>query len=445
MAAGNHRHDVTYSGLGYRSAFRHDDETMMRALDVDGTTTPSLTSQRHFVECRNCGLMQIQPPVERRDIVFCGRCKTQLEHSAGKSLDVTLACSAAILLLLIPAWTAPFLTASALGATRTSFLPMSVSVVWRDGSPLLALTVFLFVLTFPLIRFGALTAVLLALRLRRRRTWLAPAFRICNSLQTWAMLDVFLLGLLVAYFRLRSSLEVSLGPGAICFVLAGLLSLVARATLDKAQVWRLIGPDRGSIRAPTMACLSCELVIPRADEPKICPRCQATVTSRKKNPYSRSMALLLAAGLMYLPANIYPIATIPIDLSPTTYTVLGGVVDLVRSHLLGLAALVFTASFTIPLLKMLGLAWCASSAMCGSCRFLIGKTRVYRVVAEIGRWSMVDPLTIACFVPVLQFNALIDGHAEPAVIPFSAVVILTTLAVELFDPRKMWDMADLNR
>src|SRR5580692_6035531 len=201
-------------------------------------------SGQHFVQCRNCGLTQIQPPVECCEIVTCSRCKTQLEHSAGKSLDATLACSAAILLLLIPAWTAPFLTASSLGTTRTSFLPMSVSVVWRDGSPLLALCVFLFVLTFPLIRFGALTAVLLTLRLGRRLAWQTPAFRICNALQVWAMLDVFLLGLMVAYFRLRSSLEVTLGAGAICFIIAGLLSLVARATLDKAQVWRLISPDR---------------------------------------------------------------------------------------------------------------------------------------------------------------------------------------------------------
>ena len=418
---------------------------MTLAFHTGSTNTPSHGSQSHMAECRNCGLLQIQPPVERRDIVFCSRCKTQLEHSAGKSLNATLACSAAIMLLLIPAWTAPFLTASALGTTRTSFLPMSVSVVWRDGSPLLALCVFLFVLTFPLIRFGALTAVLLTLRLGQRLAWQTHAFRICNALQVWAMLDVFLLGLMVAYFRLRSSLEVTLGAGAICFIIAGLLSLVARATLDKAQVWRLISPDRGLIREPSMVCLSCELVMPRAGGATICPRCHAVVTARKKNPYSRSMALLLAAGLMYLPANIYPIATIPIDLRPTSYTVLGGVIDLVRSHLLGLAALVFTASFTIPLLKMLGLAWCASSAMCGSCRFLLGKTRVYRIVEEVGRWSMVDPLTIACFVPVLQFNALIDGHAEPAVVPFSAVVILTTLAVQLFDPRRMWDAAEKNR
>jgi paraquat-inducible protein A len=418
---------------------------MMLAFHTGSTNSPGHGSPSHMAECRNCGLLQIQPPVERRDLVFCSRCKTQLQHSAGKSLDATLACSAAIMLLLIPAWTAPFLTASALGTTRTSFLPMSVSVVWRDGSPLLALCVFLFVLTFPLIRFGALTAVLLTLRLGRRFAWQSPAFRICNALQVWAMLDVFLLGLMVAYFRLRSSLEVTLGTGAFCFIVAGLLSMVARATLDKARVWRLLSPDRGLIRGPSMVCLSCELVMPRADGATICPRCHAVVTARKKNPYSRSMALLLASGLMYLPANIYPIATIPIDLRPTSYTVLGGVIDLIRSHLLGLAALVFTASFTIPLVKMLGLAWCASSAMCGSCRFLVGKTRVYRVVEEIGRWSMVDPLTIACFVPVLQFNALIDGHAEPAVVPFSAVVILTTLAIQLFDPRRMWDVAVKNR
>ena len=416
---------------------------MMHAFYTGSTTAPA--SQPHLAECRNCGLLQIQPAVERHDIVFCSRCRTQLEHSAGKSLDATLACSAAILLLLIPAWTAPFLTASALGTTRTSFLPMSVSVVWRDGSPLLALCVLLFVLAFPLIRFGALTAVLLTLRLGRKPPWQTPAFKVSNALQVWAMLDVFLLGLMVAYFRLRSSLEVSLGVGALCFIIAGLLSLVARATLDKAQIWRMISPDRRSLGGPSMVCLSCELVMPRADGAVMCPRCHAIVTARKKNPYSRSMALLLAAGLMYLPANIYPIATIPIDLTPTSYTVLGGVIDLVRSHLLGLAALVFTASFTIPLLKMLGLAWCASSAMCGSRIFLVGKTRVFRVVEEIGRWSMVDPLTIACFVPVLQFNALIDGHAEPAVVPFSAVVILTTIAVQLFDPRRMWDAAEKNR
>jgi paraquat-inducible protein A len=148
--------------------------------------------------------------------------------------------------------------------------------------------------------------------------------------------------------------------------------------------------------------------------------------------------------VLYLPANLYTIATVPVDFKPTAYTVLGGVIDLARFHLGGLALLVFTASFVIPLLKMLGLSWCASSALCRSPRHLVAKTRVYRAVEELGRWSMVDPLTISCFVPVLQFNSLIDGHANAAATPFAAVAVCTSLAVRCFDSRLMWDAAGRN-
>jgi len=69
------------------------------------------------------------------------------------------------------------------------------------------------------------------------------------------------------------------------------------------------------------------------------------------------------------------------------------------------------------------------------------KTRVYKIVEEIGRWSMVDPFVIACFVPVMQYNNFIYGRAEPAAPAFAAVVILTMIAARTFDPRLMWDAA----
>ena len=399
-------------------------------------------SLRHSVQCPNCGLTQTAEASCRRDLTSCSRCATQLEHCAGKSLDVTLACSVGILVLLIPAFVAPFLTTYALGTSLTSTLPMSASVLWQNGHALLSLTVGLFVLILPLVRFTALSLVLAALRADARPAWLAPMFRMCNALQTWAMLDVFLLGLMVAYIRLRASLVVSLGPGGMCFIAAAVLSLVARATLDRAQVWRMIAPDRvAGGKGCYIACPACEEVLPIADADRHCPRCEARLRIRKPFSYNKTFALLAAAALLYLPANVYPIATIPIDLKPTSYTVLGGVVDLLKSHLIGLALLVFSASFTIPLLKMLGLAWCAFSAVRRSTRHLVGKTHVYRVIEEIGRWSMVDPLTIACFVPVLQFNSLIDGRAEAAATPFAGVVILTTFAVKCFDARLMWDAA----
>jgi paraquat-inducible protein A len=398
---------------------------------------------RRTIECPTCGLIQRGPDCTRNEVTYCCRCKTPFSHRTWKSLDATLACSIAILLLLLPAMTAPFLTTSAFSATRTSVLPMSAQFLWNEGWPLLTAVVFLFVLTFPAVRFIALTAVLVTLRRGARPRWAGRVFRLANDLQTWAMLDVFFLGMAVAYARLHASLTVTLDVGGACFVGAAVLTLIARATLDKALVWRMISPDAGpAASGPTTLCLSCERILAHDHEGLPCPRCGAIARHRRIESLSRSTALLLAAVLLYFPANLYPIATIPIDITPTAYTVIGGVIDLAKSHLLGLALLVFCASFTIPLLKMAGLCWCIVSVVRRSDKRLVAKTRVYRLIEEIGRWSMVDPLTIACFVPVLHFNGLIDGRAETAATPFAAVVILTTLAVKFFDPRLMWDVVD---
>ena len=414
----------------------------VRAAELEWSREAESASHEHEVECRHCGLIQLVPVRDRTHVVTCVRCRSRLEHCAGTHPDVALASALSALLLLIPAWTFPFLTTSAFGATRTSHLISSITILWREGQPLLSVVVCLFILVCPIVRLVSLAAVLLALRAGIRPRWLPTAFRLCNALQTWAMLDVFLLGLLVAYFRLRTSIPATIDAGAIFFMAAIVLGVAARASLDKVGVWHLIGRERccadpGSV----LSCLSCGLLVSRACEEEHCPRCGAILHSRKPQSYSRSIALLIAAALLYFPANFFPIATIPIGLTPTSYTVLGGVLDLFDSHLIGLALLVFTASFTIPLLKMVGLAWCIASALQRHSNRLVAKTRIFRIVEEVGRWSMVDPLTIACFVPVLQFNGLIDGHARPAATPFTAVVILTTLAVKTFDPRLMWDVA----
>ena len=145
--------------------------------------------------------------------------------------------------------------------------------------------------------------------------------------------------------------------------------------------------------------------------------------------------------VLYLPANLFPMATIPIGLEPSSYTVLEGVKDLFEARLFGLGLLVFTASFAVPILKLGGLTWFVTAAVGHARGGLRAKTRLYGVVEEIGRWSMVDPLVIACFVPVMQFNAKLYGRAGPAATAFSAVVVLTMVATRVFDPRTLWDAA----
>ena len=374
--------------------------------------------------------------------MICCNCGCELERRTGRRVSTALAVSLTALLMMIPANVLPFLSTTAFGASRQSYLTSSVTAMWRLDWPLLGVVIGLFVIVLPLIRFALLSLVLATVLSGRRPPWLGRAFRWSNRLQPWAMADVFLLGLWVAYARLSATVTTTLEPGAICFIGAGLATLLTRAVLDKAAVWRAIGAHLSTPvpSLPCVACPACELVV-ASDQAGRCPRCAARLTARTPGALPIAIALTLGGLILYLPANIYPIATIPIGLKPTAYTVIGGVIDLLQAHLFGLALLVFTASFAIPFIKLVGLGWCIASVLIRSRRWLPAKTKTYRVIEEIGRWSMVDPFVIAVFVPVTQFNSAISSSADMAAPFFTLVVVLTIIAAQAFDPRVMWDAA----
>ena len=396
----------------------------------------------HVIACRHCGTIQ-ETPAAHLGVLDCGVCGVGLERFTGRSLDAALAVSLAALLMLLPANAMTFITTTVLAAAEHSRLISSAVVLWDQGWPVLAVAIGLFTIVFPIVRFGLLTTVLGALRLGRTPPWLGGAFRWSNELQTWAMADVFLLAFLVAYARLSATVTVILGPGAFCFMAAGLLTLISRATLDKKAVWRLILPQPElSVSQPTLSCESCELLAPASQERRPCPRCGRKLEARKRNAIARAAAFTVAGVIFYAPANILPIATIPINFQPIAYNIIGGVHDLITSGLYGLAGLVFLASFLIPIAKLTAMAWFIHSVKAHSGRRLGAKTRAYQLIDEIGRWSMVDPLTIACFVPVVRYNTLLTARADAAAPFFTGVVVFTVLAAKTFDPRLMWDVSE---
>jgi paraquat-inducible protein A len=365
-----------------------------------------------------------------------------MERRMGRSLHASLALSATALLLLVPANLFPFLSTSVLEATRQSYLVSSVTLMWQEDWPALAIAIGLFAIVLPLVRFTLLTTVLLLVYRRSQAPWLGRVFRWSNNLRNWAMADVFLLGLWVAHARLSATVQTDLRVGGYCFVAAAIATMLTRAVLDKDEVWERIRPsdDEPSLEG-VVVCHACEMVTRHPEPGCRCPRCEAPIHRRIPGAMSASIALTLAGVVLYVPANLYPIARIPIGLTPTSYTILGGTIELLDAGLYGLAALVFTASFAIPFFKLIGLAWCIASVVRHSTFALSTKTKTYRAVEEIGRWSMVDPFVVACFVPVTQFNAAITSSAEPAATYFTTVVVLTMLAAHLFDPRLMWDAA----
>jgi paraquat-inducible protein A len=189
------------------------------------------------IACIDCGQQQTVLPEPH---VECARCGATLEHGFGRSRRAALALSIAVLVLLVPGNLLSFLSTNLLGVSRHSHLISAADGMAQDGWPLLAAFIFLFAVLFPVLRFASLTLVLGALEIGRQPRWLGPLFRLGMMLQTWAMPDVFLLGLAIAYARLNSSITTHIGPGALCFIAAGVMSLFVRAFLDPQAVWRQI-------------------------------------------------------------------------------------------------------------------------------------------------------------------------------------------------------------
>ena len=214
---------------------------MRRAGAASGVPVAGNRAAGAWVACARCGAVQASPPAP---VQRCQVCGSELERRTGRSLDAALALSVATLLLLAPANLAPFLSASVLGAVRVSRLISGPAELWREGWPALAALVALAVVIVPFLRFGLLAAVLGALRFGRRDRWIGPAFRWADRLQPWAMADVALLALWIAYTRLSATVPTHLGLGGACFVAAGLLSLFTRAALNKSEVWRQIRAQR---------------------------------------------------------------------------------------------------------------------------------------------------------------------------------------------------------
>ncbi len=397
-----------------------------------------------MMECESCGTLQRLPPAHEKTAVQCVTCDSELERTTGRSTVAALGIAITAFLVFIPANTLPFLQTSVLNQTRTSYIVSGAGGMFIDGWPVLGVFIFFVTILAPFLRFGFVVAVLTTIRTRYRPEWLGPMFRWANWLETWCMTDVLLLGLWVSYARLAATVSIELQTGGKCFIAVGLCTLFLTATLDKRTVWnKILRDERDSddIGMHPVACMACERVAPSSRIGTPCPRCRLRLRARKPQSVSRASALTLASVLLYIPANLYPMATLPIGIHQVTYTVLGGVIDLVESHLLGLAALVFCASFLIPFLKLAGLGWCIVSVLRGSTKALKAKTHLYHLVDVVGRWSMVDPLVLACFVPVTQFNAAIASRAEPAALAFTGVVYLTVVAARSFDPRLMWDPA----
>jgi paraquat-inducible protein A len=171
----------------------------------------------------------------------------------------------------------------------------------------------------------------------------------------------------------------------------------------------------------------------------LCPRCGATLHLRKRNSIARTLALILAAFLFYIPANLMPITKITSLGVVQTDTIMSGVIYFIATGMWPIALIIFVASVFVPLLKLMILTFLVISVQRHSDWRPKDRTRLYRLTETIGRWSMVDIFVVTILVALVHIGAIANIEAQRGAVFFAAVVVITMFAAMSFDPRLIWD------
>lgn len=200
-------------------------------------------------------------------------------------------------------------------------------------------------------------------------------------------------------------------------------------------------PANTALRQGYLLCHSCHLLSrpPAGERHPRCPRCQSRLHARKPDSLTRTWALTLTAYILYIPANLLPVMTVTMSGRGEADTILSGVKTLFLEGMWPLALLVFFASITVPVMKLLVLTYLLLSVQFKSRWRPRQRTQLYRITESVGRWSMVDIFVIAILVALVNLGSLATIDAGAGAVAFGGVVVITMFAAMSFDPRLIWD------
>lgn len=188
-------------------------------------------------------------------------------------------------------------------------------------------------------------------------------------------------------------------------------------------------------------CTVCGLVSSPEErtEPDRCPRCSARLHIRKPYSIEQCWAFTIAAYILYIPANLMTMMETGSLVSYRKDTIMSGIIHLWVTDFQGIAVIVFIASILVPLFKLLALTLLLVSVQRESTWWPMQRMRLYRMVEQVGRWSMLDIYVVTFLAALVQISSLATVRAGSGTIAFGAVVVLTMFAAMKFDPRLIWD------
>jgi paraquat-inducible protein A len=207
---------------------------VIRAADSDALTGPSLIS------CAHCDVLQRLPELGVGGSARCPRCNKELWRRRADSLNRTLALALAAAVLYVIANAVPMLGLTIVGRADSTTVLGGVETLWQDGQELVAALVLLTVMVAPALQICIMLAIAIGARGERSPRWVVTLLRHHPTTRTWSMIEVMMLGVLVALVKIADYATVI--PGVALFVLGALVFVLAalQASFDPREVWEKI-------------------------------------------------------------------------------------------------------------------------------------------------------------------------------------------------------------
>lgn len=191
-----------------------------------------------LLACHDCDLLQHRQLLHPGQAAYCSRCGALLYRYSGNQLDQTLALSLTSLILFILANSFPFISMEVQGLVQTISLPATIWALYQEQEWLLALCVGFMIFLAPLLKLIGLLYVLLPLKWNRSLPRTTLSYRIVALLTPWSMMEVYLIGTLVALVKLAEMADIVLGISFWSFIALIICETAASVALSGVPLWQ---------------------------------------------------------------------------------------------------------------------------------------------------------------------------------------------------------------
>ncbi|TNH07086.1 paraquat-inducible protein A [Testudinibacter sp. TR-2022] len=412
----------------------------------------SRVSNTHLLRCDECDALVNVPRLHSRQVACCPQCNAELRSGSRWSLKRCAIIAISILILMPFAFTFPLLSIDLLG------VPVHASVwggAWKIATNNDVYTGFMVLLCAIIMPLCFATLVLFL--------WIAKHFNhrprnlllMLGYIKPWVMLDVYLVSLGVAAFKVREYAALTIDIYFLAFVFTALLTTLLFIKINPLALWNEFYPQFAYPTANThnknnelCHCHACNYTFAAQQRTldsqgrHYCPRCESLLDINDNTKLQRTWAALIAGIIMLIPANLLPISYIYLNGVASGDTLISGVISFIGMGSYFVAFVVFVASIFVPLSKIIAMIYLLISVHRRKAGNIERKMKLLHLVHFVGRWSMLDLFVLSLMMSLVTRGQIITFSVGPAAFYFGAAVFLTMIAAEQFDSRLLWKLYD---